>query len=741
MTDQLSQFQSVWLMDFEFHQPSGEMPAPLCLVAREFRTGRTLRLWRHELLTMDDPPFQVDQHSLIVAYYASAELSCFLSLGWPMPARILDLFVEFRCHSNGLSIPCGNSLLGALAYYGIDGIDANDKAEMRELAQRGGSYSEAERSALITYCESDVLALVKLLPAMLPQIDLSRALLRGRYMAAAARIESVGVPIDTEALSRIRENFPRIKTVLIRRVDADYGVYVPTGRQVDPSTRLGSAVMQRAIEANVDRSLLLEAVDQTWEQEQESVGDFLDSVRAARQATGLTVSRIGRWEDSGKDHSTWPGLDVRARELAAEYPSLGIGRGYDQDEGFDDTDYGARLWDLLRQPIDAPKHKYDSDILDRATTMLDGVSDNERYSLGSLSFSTERFAEYLVRAGIPWPRLVTGKLALDESTFRQMARAYPQIAPLRELRHALGEMRLFELAVGSDGRNRCLLSAFRSITGRNQPSNTKFIFRPSCWLRGLIRPEPGWAIAYCDWSQQEFGIAAALSSDQAMLEAYRSGDPYLAFAKQAGLAPADATKQTHTAERERCKICVLAVQYGMGPQSLAQSLGQPEAYARELLKLHRLTYPVFWRWSQAAVDHAMIRGWLQTVFGWRVHVGPRANPRSLANFPMQANGAEMLRLACCLATERGIRVCAPVHDALLVEGPEHEIQAVVEATQAAMAEASRVVLDGFELRSDANVVTWPDRYMDPRGVTMWETVTELISDLTRKVGELEAVSF
>ena len=54
----------------------------------------------------------------------------------------------------------------------------------------------------------------------------------------------------------------------------------------------------------------------------------------------------------------------------------------------------------------------------------------------------------------------------------------------------------------------------------------------------------------------------------------------------------------------------------------------------------------------------MLHGWLWTVFGWRVHVGDHINPRSLANFPVQANGAEMLRLACCLATERGIAVCA-----------------------------------------------------------------------------------
>lgn len=69
----------------------------------------------------------------------------------------------------------------------------------------------------------------------------------------------------------------------------------------------------------------------------------------------------------------------------------------------------------------------------------------------------------------------------------------------------------------------------------------------------------------------------------------------------------------------------------------------------------------------------------------------------------------MMRLACYLTTERGIRVCAPVHDALLVEGVDGEIEDVVAATQAAMAEASRVVLGGFELRSDAKIVRYPDR--------------------------------
>jgi DNA polymerase I len=277
-----------------------------------------------------------------------------------------------------------------------------------------------------------------------------------------------------------------------------------------------------------------------------------------------------------------------------------------------------------------------------------------------------------------------------------------------------------------------MLSAFRARTGRNQPSNTKFIFGPAVWLRGLIQPPAGCGIAYIDWKQQEFGIAAALSHDPKMIEAYLSGDPYLAFAKQAGAAPANATKTTHKAVREQFKACVLAVQYGMGAEALAQRIGQPPIRARELLRLHRETYRVFWRWSDAAVDHAMLKGSLHTVFGWRVQVPQDPNPRSLRNFPMQANGAEMLRLACCLATERGIEVCAPVHDAVLICAPLERLEADVARMQEAMREASRIVLDGFELGTDVHLVRYPDRYMDERGAVMWDRVMKLIEDEQQK---------
>ena len=292
----------------------------------------------------------------------------------------------------------------------------------------------------------------------------------------------------------------------------------------------------------------------------------------------------------------------------------------------------------------------------------------------------------------------------------------------------MSELRLSDLAVGEDGRNRCLLSAFRSRTGRNQPSNSKFIFGPSVWLRGLIKPPPGYGLAYIDWAQQEFGIAAALSGDPAMMDAYRSGDPYLAFAKQAGAVPAHATKHTHQAKREQFKACVLgcAVRHG----------------TRRARRPHRTADHHGARIDPAAPGNlqgvlALVRcrgrprdtsGSIDTVFGWRVHTSPNSNPRFFRNFPMQANGAEMLRLACCLATERGIEVCAPVHDAVLIAAPLSRLDEDVAAIREAMREASSIVLAGFELGTDVKMVCHPNRYADVRGKEMWTRVMGLIGE-------------
>jgi len=89
----------------------------------------------------------------------------------------------------------------------------------------------------------------------------------------------------------------------------------------------------------------------------------------------------------------------------------------------------------------------------------------------------------------------------------------------------------------------------------------------------------------------------------------------------------------------------------------------------------------------------------------------------------------MLRLACIFGVERGIRICAPVHDALLIEAPLTTLDEEVEKAKQAMADASAAVLGEFRLRTEVHIVRYPDRYMDHRGKQMWQTIMEVMGGM------------
>ena len=159
-------FRWIWIVDFEFSAPAGERPHPLCLVAVELESNEVVRLWEDELELLTRPPYGVGEDSLFVSYYAAAEVGCHLALGWPLPVNVLDLYVEFRNLTNGLRVPCGQGLIGALTWFGLDVRGLADKSHMRELALRGGPWTAQERNALFNYCERDVRALAQLFRRM-----------------------------------------------------------------------------------------------------------------------------------------------------------------------------------------------------------------------------------------------------------------------------------------------------------------------------------------------------------------------------------------------------------------------------------------------------------------------------------------------------------------------------------------------------------------------------------------------
>jgi hypothetical protein len=371
-------------------------------------------------------------------------------------------------------------------------------------------------------------------------------------------------------------------------------------------------------------------------------------------------------------------------------------------------------------PIDVETFEHLRDRWD--TIKLEIVRAEDRLGLfDGASFGESRFDALLAHRGLWWPRFPSGRPILDDDTFKAMVGFHPELAPVRKIRQTLAETRLFRnLSVGRDGRNRTLLSPFGTSTGRNAPGNGRFIFGPSAWVRGLIQPGPGMALAYVDFTSQEFAIAGYLAGDRNMIDAYESGrDVYLAFGARAGVVPVDATKATHGPERKLLKAAVLGSQYGLGADGLARQIGRSRTEARELLEACRRASPDYWRWSEGAVRLAMATGRLHTCLGWATIVHPRTRPTSLLNWPIQSHAAEMLRLACCLLTERGVRVCAPVHDAVLIEAQAAEIDGATAETQAVLAEASGIVLGGPTLRSDAQIVRFPDRLLDDDSGAFW----------------------
>ena len=528
-----------------------------------------------------------------MAYYAPAEMGCFLELGWAPPKHIIDLFVEHRVLTNGIlpkperkktTSVSGkvqraigrDSLLNALAIRGLGHLDVDTKEEMRELAMTADELMPEQQADLLDYCANDVAGAEALFNYMVErnQIDWPRALWRGRYTIAAARLERLGIPIDMTLFRRLTENWPALRHELIAGINKTFDV-------------------------------------------------------------------------------------------------------------FDEHD----------------------------------------------AFKTDKFIRnVIVPLYLPWPKLPSGAFALDTDTFDDMARFHPELRPLYEVRSSLGELRLTGLSVGPDGRNRCMLSIFQTVTGRNAPSNSAFIFGPARWMRSLIKPQPGLAIAHVDWKTQEIAIAAALSGDEKLLAAYLSGDVYAAFAYDAGImAPGTIDKEI----RQVCKTIVLGIQYLMGAESIAYRAGISVREAQNFLALHRRTYKKFWQWAENTIATALFTRQMTTRFGWRRGILDNPNVRSIQNWPMQSHGAEMMRAVMIAATEAGLGICAPIHDAFLLEAPIEHIERDTAALRAIMRATGTAVV-GVPIETDAKIIRPPDRYVDERGVVMWDKVMYLLDLVERQ---------
>ena len=242
-----------------------------------------------------------------------------------------------------------------------------------------------------------------------------------------------------------------------------------------------------------------------------------------------------------------------------------------------------------------------------------------------------------------------------------------------------GKRKSFWDNVGPDKRVRPYMNIYGAQSGRSQPAATGFMFLKPAWMRALVEPAEGYYLAGVDYGQQEFFLAALLSEDEKMIQAYLSGDPYLYMAKEAGTIPQDGTKDSHSRERDLMKSTTLGIlfmmtKYGLSSKLTADSGEEYTEYqAQELIDTFEWMFPVFTDWRREQIRDYEEGYAIRTLDGWTVWTD-NINPRSVGNAPVQGAGASIMRKAVDIAVSRGVKVIFTLHDAIYLEAKTTQLK-------------------------------------------------------------------
>jgi DNA polymerase I-like protein with 3'-5' exonuclease and polymerase domains len=149
----------------------------------------------------------------------------------------------------------------------------------------------------------------------------------------------------------------------------------------------------------------------------------------------------------------------------------------------------------------------------------------------------------------------------------------------------------------------------------------------------------------------------------------------------------------------------------------------------EILARLKARFRKFEDYSTSVVDRAGLDMEVSTPFGWTMQCPPHIQQRIVRNFPIQSTGSEILHVACILAERRGIELVAPIHDALMAEANAADAEDTKHALDRLMRDASAIVLKGYELPSDFQIVHAGGSFYDKNGKDLWDTITNLVARL------------
>jgi DNA polymerase-1 len=229
-------------------------------------------------------------------------------------------------------------------------------------------------------------------------------------------------------------------------------------------------------------------------------------------------------------------------------------------------------------------------------------------------------------------------------------------------------------------------------------------------IRTAFVAEKGNQLVSVDYSQQELRIAAVLSGDEGMIEAFnKDEDIHVQTAALVyGIKPEEVTKE----QRYAAKAFNFGIIYGQGPHGLSATSGLEYGQAREFIAKYFEVRPKLKVFLDSLREQAKEQGYVETIMGRRRptpdvnssnFVVREAGLRAAINMPMQGSAADIMKLAMVKIAEqlpKEAKILLQVHDSLIVEVPKEKAEAVGEIMKQTM---ETVIKLPVKLRADISI--------------------------------------
>ncbi len=316
---------------------------------------------------------------------------------------------------------------------------------------------------------------------------------------------------------------------------------------------------------------------------------------------------------------------------------------------------------------------------------------------------------FFTQLGVPVvKKTATGAPSTDEEVLEKLAEDYPLPKLILEHR-GLSKLKgtytdkLAAMAHPADGRVHTHYAQAVAVTGRlssNEPNLQNIPIRTpeGRRVREAFVASPGWLIASADYSQIELRIMAHISQDPALMRAFHEGiDVHRATAAEVfGLAASEVSAD----QRRYAKVINFGLIYGMSAFGLAKALDIDNTAARNYIERYFQRFEGVKRYMDETRAQAKERGYVETVFGRRLYLpeinspnGPRraGAERAAINAPMQGTAADLIKMSMNQvqktldAQQRRTRMIMQVHDELVFEVPEDEVDWLKQTIPALMA--------------------------------------------------------